>query len=68
MTKSRKIYFVMAGGGQDTDRHYYETIKTKREVAELAKFLETKEATTLQEYSHGRSYAIWGAVPGPPDP
>lgn len=62
--KSRKIFFVMAGGGHDTDRHYYETIKTKREVSELVKFLAPSEAKQLQSYAHGRPYAVWGAVPG----
>ncbi len=62
--KSRKIFFVMAGGGQDTDRHYYETIKTKRAVSELSKFLNQEEVKKLSIYSHGRPYPIWGAVPG----
>ena len=65
MKKSRKIYFVMAGGGQDTDRHYYETIKTKRSVSEFGKFLNEKDVALLKEYSHGQPYAVWGAIPGP---
>ncbi len=63
--KQRKIFFVMAGGGYETDRHYYETIKTKRFVDEFGKFLHQDEADKLRKYSHGRPYAIWGAVPGP---
>lgn len=62
--KSRKIYFVMAGGGQDTDRHYYETIKTRRSVAEFGNFLSSKESEKLNTYSHGRAFAVWGSVPG----
>lgn len=54
----------MAGGGHDTDKHYFDTIKNKRAVNELAKFLNSKEAELLTNYSHGRPYAIWGAVPG----
>lgn len=64
MTKSRKVFFVMAGGGHDTDRHYYETIKTKRSVGELRKFLDESESKLLEGYAHGRPYAVWGAVPG----
>lgn len=64
MAKTRKIFFVMAGGGHDTDRHYYETIKNKRSVAELAKFLTPEQTAALERYAHGRPYAIWGAVPG----
>jgi len=54
----------MAGGGQDTDRHYYETIKNKRSVEEFGKFLRAEEVQKLNNYSHGRPYAVWGAVPG----
>ena len=54
----------MAGGGHDTDRHYYDTIKNKRSVSELAKFLKQDEIKKLETYAHGRPYAIWGAVPG----
>jgi len=65
MTKSRKIYFVMAGGGHDTDRHYFDTIKNRRPVAEFGKFLQPDKVEKLNNYSHGRPYAVWGAVPGP---
>ena len=54
----------MAGGGQDTDRHYYETIKTRRSVAEFGNFLSSKESEKLNTYSHGRAFAVWGSVPG----
>jgi hypothetical protein len=60
MSRTRKIFFVMAGGGHDTDRHYYETIKNKRTVEEAAKFLSPDEVDKLKEYSHGRPYAVWG--------
>jgi len=54
----------MAGGGHDTDRHYYDTIKNKRSTNELAKFLKPEEVGLLETYAHGRPYAVWGAVPG----
>jgi len=54
----------MAGGGQDTDRHYFETIKTRRAVPEFAKYLIKSEVDELEKYAHGRPYAVWGAVPG----
>jgi len=65
MNKSRKIFFVMAGGGHETDRHYYETIKNKRFVDEFGKFLKQSESEQLEKYAHGRPYAVWGAIPGP---
>jgi len=65
MNKKRKIFFVMAGGGHETDRHYYDTIKTRRSVDEFGKFLKQEETEKLYRYSHGRPYAVWGAVPGP---
>jgi len=64
MNKERKIYFVVASGGHDTDRHYYDTIKKKRRVDEAIKFLEPKEIELLKQYFHGRPYAVWGATPG----
>lgn len=55
----------MAGGGHETDRHYQDTIETRRSVEEISKFLDSKEVEKLKTYSHGRPYAVWGAVPGP---
>lgn len=55
----------MAGGGHDTDRHYYDTIKNRRPVEEFGKFLTAEETQTLKQYAHGRPYAVWGAVSGP---
>lgn len=65
MTKSRKIFFVMAGGGHETDRHYHDTIINRRSVEEFGKYLKSDEVTKLTTYAHGRPYAVWGAVPGP---
>lgn len=64
MNISRKIFFVMAGGGHETDRHYYDTIKNKRSVNEFGKYLTSAEVERLTQYAHNRPYAIWGAVPG----
>ena len=55
----------MAGGGHETDRHYYDTIEKRRSVDEFGRYLKDEEITKLKEYSHGRPYAVWGAVPGP---
>ena len=65
MSKSRKIFFVMAGGGHETDRHYYDTIKNRRPVEEFSKYLREEDAAKLSKYANGRPYAVWGAVPGP---
>jgi len=54
----------MAGGGHETDQHYLDTIKKKRYISEFSKFLKTEESKVLEDYAHGRPYAIWGAVPG----
>ncbi|MFA5135867.1 MAG: hypothetical protein WC489_00560 [Patescibacteria group bacterium] len=62
--KNRKIFFVMAGGGHETDRHYFDTIQTRRSVEEFGKYLDEETVNKLKQYSHGRPYAIWGAVPG----
>ncbi len=55
----------MAGGGHETDRHFYDTIETRRFVGEFGKFLKSDEADKLDKYARGRPYAVWGAVPGP---
>ena len=65
MNKSKKIFFVLASGGHETDRHYHDTIKNRRSIDEFGKYLTSDEATRLKEYSHDRPYAVWGAVPGP---
>ncbi len=64
MSKSKKIFFVLASGGHETDRHYQDTIKKRHPVNEFQKYLSNDEASRLKEYSHGRSYAVWGSVPG----
>lgn len=54
----------MAGGGHETDRHYHDTIETKRSLEELSHFVTKSDLDKLALYSRGRPYAIWGAVPG----
>lgn len=64
MQKQRKIFFTVASGGHETDKHYYDTIKNKRSVQEISEFLSSEESSRLTSYVHGRPYAVWGAVPG----
>lgn len=64
MKKQRKIFFTVASGGQDTDRHYYETIRQKRTLEEISKFISEEQKTQLNQYTHNRPYAVWGSVPG----
>jgi hypothetical protein len=55
----------MAGGGENANKHYYDTIKNRQSVESFSKFLSSDEVEKLQKYSHGRPYAVWGAIPGP---
>lgn len=64
MSKERKIFFVVTSGAQDTERHYYDTIETKRSIEEASQFLEPKEIKQLKVNFHGQPYVVWGAVPG----
>lgn len=65
MSKTRKIFFVVASGGQETDRHYYDTIEKKRTVEEAERFLAPEEIGILKDKYHSGPFAVWGAVPGP---
>lgn len=64
MNKLRKIFFVVASGGHETDRHYYDTIERKRTVEEAERFLPPKEIEILKTTYHNGPFAVWGAVPG----
>jgi len=64
MNKNRKIFFVVASGGHDTERHYHDTIERKRTVNEIASFLHSGEIKKLKRLTHDRPFAVWGAVPG----
>ena len=64
MDKSKKIYFVVAGGGHDTDKHYHDTIEQKRAFREIAHFLAEDEKVVLEKKYHGGPFTAWGAVPG----
>ena len=64
MSKIRKIFFVVASGGHETERHYIDTIERKRSLAEAEKFLDPKEIEILKDTYHGGPFAVWGAVPG----
>ncbi len=65
MGNPRKIFFVMAGGGQDTDRHHNDAIKNRRSISEFKHFLKESEANLLSERTCGRPCAVWGAIQGP---
>ncbi len=60
----RKIFFVVASGGYDTDKHYHDTIENRRTSEEASRFLSPKEIGELKTYLHGRPYTVWGATPG----
>ncbi len=64
MAGERKIFFVVATGGQSTQEHYVDTIKNKRTIDEAARFLDPQDAKKLNEKMHGQPFAVWGAVPG----
>lgn len=64
MNKKRKIFFVVASGGHETDKHYYDTIERKRTVQESEEFLSPQEVNILKTTYHSGPFAVWGAVPG----
>ncbi len=64
MQKLRKIFFVVASGGHETERHYIDTIERKRSIDEAEKFLRPQEIEILKNTYHSGPFAVWGAVPG----
>lgn len=65
MKKKRKIFFVVASGGHDTDKHYHDTIEQKHVFSEIGRFLDENEKAILEKNYRGGPFAAWGATPGP---
>lgn len=64
MRKARKIFFVVASGGENTDRHYLDTIERKKSLSEIKNFLTSPDVEILEKRYHGGPFAAWGAKPG----
>lgn len=61
----RNIYIVVAGGNTAADRHFDDTIQSRRQLSEVRQHLEQEEAKNLEAIYHGAPFIVWGAVPGP---
>jgi hypothetical protein len=61
----RKIFIVVAGGNISAERHFEDTIRTKRTLAEVRNYLPSEEIKTLENIYHGSNFIVWGSVPGP---
>ena len=62
---SRKVFFVVAGGNSAAEKHFEDTIKRKRTVDEVKRFLSSQEIENLERIYHGSNFFVWGSVPGP---
>jgi hypothetical protein len=62
---SRKIFLVVAGGNPSAERHFEDTIQSKRTLDEVRTFLPPQEIDNLEKIYHGSNFIVWGAVPGP---
>lgn len=62
---SRKVFLVVAGGNASAERHFEDTIKRKRTLEEVRRFLPTREIDNLERIYHRSDFIVWGAVPGP---
>lgn len=60
----RKIFFIVASGGHDTDKHYHDTIENKRSIEEIKGFLDANQLEEIQKTYRGRDFTAWGATPG----
>src|SRR5437879_6921006 len=61
----RHVFLVIAGGNSAAERHFEDTIKRKRTMDEVRRFLPTREAENLEKIYHSSNFIVWGAVPGP---
>jgi hypothetical protein len=61
----RKVFLVVAGGNASAQRHFEDTIKRKRNLQEVRRFLPASEIENLERIYHGSDFIVWGAVPGP---
>jgi len=59
------VFLVVAGGNSAAERHFEDTIKRKRTLDEVRRFLPTREVENLEKIYHSSNFIVWGAVPGP---
>lgn len=59
----RKIFIVTASG-QEAYSHYQDTVKRKRLLGEISKFISPDQSRYIDNLYHGKKFAIWGATPG----
>jgi hypothetical protein len=62
---SRHVFLVVAGGNPAAEQHFENTIKRKRTLDEVRRFLPTREIENLEKIYHSSDFIVWGAVPGP---
>lgn len=65
MSKDRKIFFVVASGGHNTDKHYHDTIEKKHTLEEIGTYLNEQEIFSLKTQYKGGPFAAWGSKEGP---
>jgi hypothetical protein len=61
----RKIFIVVAGGNAAAERHFQDTIQSKRTLGEVKDYLPQEQVNNLQNIYHGADFIVWGSVPGP---
>lgn len=59
-----KQVFVVPASGPEASQHYQETIRKKRQFAELERFLPSEDLKVLHGLYHGAPFAVWGARAG----
>ena len=59
----RKV-FIVSASGPEAYGHYRDTIKRKRSLAEISKYIQEQEVRKLNNLFHGRNFAIWGTTGG----
>lgn len=59
----RKV-FIVSASGPEAFGHYQDTIRRRRSLKEVSKFISSEESRKIDDIYHKNDFAIWGATTG----
>ncbi|MBI4948322.1 hypothetical protein HY844_02085 [Candidatus Berkelbacteria bacterium] len=60
----RNIFIVVAGGNFDAEKHFEDTVKNRRSIEEVEKYLPAEQVSNLKNIYHNSTFIAWGSIPG----